>query len=745
MMGTCNNRVLPKIFGILLIASFLVLHTSAFSYRSIQDRGDTLGSSSTVNDETRLPTTKHQCQFCDKTFGTRNALFRHLNTDQSCSSEFLSFSDTTVRKDHSLSHPSMTKVSLFLKISYTLQFQRTFTGAPSDSSSESIDSVFRWRAGCKNPSDAHEIGQKVQEAIKLGLFDLFGGPNLEAAYGNTPNRDHISGKDWIVGTTQTSVANHRPLVLAQENGISSAADYLLVNLQMPQGEMEGCNEVDKLLTVARNYLGDDFETSSGSVYNLKILNGMRLPAGFAFHAEKECTQRVYHYLLPLSWLPDGALLESWCRNYDDQAKPAPPSDALARLREALQLAESTSIPNRKVRRRQSRSANYDSDLIATPNPHKNKKIRKGSASFDRKERIPWHNFGHVELRGDASPNQEPIWNVLDKARIKGFLLPSGFEDADETLVVLEFRGDNFVPGQIQSIVGTSVAVVHGWLPSDIFSMALSKAFLLETPSSPNNRLYCAGARFHSHESKLAAVMQNDDEGQVQTFEALEYDNPETALQATQAQVLERSGCFKSSAMDNDKQWLEELKHSISPRIKEAMLRLKEQHVGGSGTSIAIADSLPTLEECVQEQCAIVGRTTHDMTAPVQAYQRTLFLLRELITTGSWPETSMARSNVICEGDTQPRNNAGSFTVFNTEVPHNPLLNSMETIHQAHGTIEQKDVSKQSLPLGNQKFPELVESVFELEQVLIESGMLHQKACLDGSPTAVELAKVCPSS
>ncbi|KAL3935550.1 MAG: hypothetical protein SGBAC_008952 [Bacillariaceae sp.] len=747
-MATCKKLVLStdtlfRFSLYCLLVTLLFSPTSAFAHRPIPARGDTLIESAIADDATS-PTTEHQCQFCCKKFDSRNALFRHLKTDQKCSSEFLSLRDKIAGKENSQSYNFTRKQSLLLKISYSLQNQRDSANDSSGDSSNSKASAFCWKVGCENTSDAYEIGQKVQEAIEISLLDKFGGRKSETTTDDTQNKAHSSGPGLIIGTTQTSAANHRPSVLAQENGISSAADFLLANIRMPQGAGEGSIDVDNLMAASRILLGDDVKTSSGAVYNVTILNAMRLPKDFPFHAEKDCTQRVYHYLLPLSWLPDGSFLESWCQNYDDQSKPAPPSNALARLREALQLAESTSIPNRKVRRRQ-RSTN-DSDVMATPNQSVVKKIRKASASLNRKERIPWHNFGHVELRGDASPNQEPVWNVLDRARIKGFLLPSGFDQADETLAVLEFRGDSFVPGQIQGIVGTAVAVLHGWLPSDIFATALSNDFLLETPSAPKHRLYCAGARFHSHESKLVSMMQEEKEEKVQTFDVLEYGHPKTAWQATQEQVLQRLRSFGVSGMKNDKKWLEELQHSLSPRIKKAMVRLKEQNLVASRSSSLVADKLPTIKACVQEQWVTAGRTTQDDTALVQAYHRTLHLLREIVATGSWPETSMARSNVIREEctsssididstDLESRGrNGGSFTVFNMQVTCNPLLESITPTQESPDKKEEMNASQKSLPLGNQKFPDLVEAVFELERVLSESGMLWQRACLDGSLT-----------
>jgi hypothetical protein len=34
---------------------------------------------------------------------------------------------------------------------------------------------------------------------------------------------------------------------------------------------------------------------------------------------------------------------------------------------------------------------------------------------------PWHNYANLSLRMDASPNNEPVWRVVDWARIVNFI------------------------------------------------------------------------------------------------------------------------------------------------------------------------------------------------------------------------------------------------------------------------------------------------------------------------------------
>jgi hypothetical protein len=142
-----------------------------------------------------------------------------------------------------------------------------------------------------------------------------------------------------------------------------------------------------------------------------------------------------------------------------------------------------------------------------------------------------------------------------------------------------------------------------------------------------------------------------------------------------------------SAKEEDK-WLWDVRDTIAPRIK-AKLRadLAAQRKFGKELFEPGLESL----------------------APPE-FSRTISLLRGVTASGAWPETSVARSNVIRCEDIQTRSrtgHSGSFTVVNPKFL---------------GGVYSRGIGSDRLPQGNALFPDLVDSVFELEEVLSRSDI-----------------------
>ena len=508
-------------------------------------------------------------------------------------------------------------------------------------------------------SEARKVSTEVQNVVEKALLDLCGG-----------------GK--VMSCTQTSIASQRHHILSQEDGIASVGDFLVMSLRVPSFGTIETNFERKLLEKARTLLNDIEEDSIA----IKLLSCIQLSADINFHAEKDCTQRIYHYLLPLSWLPQGDELESWWLQNKDETvyskRPKPPSDSLRRLRDALRSAQSPAIPNRKIRRRMTKSEKETTGSSI----QKNTISTSRQGAFTNKERRPWHNFANTQLRGDASPNQEPVWRVLDKARIYSYMaFPDAERENNQTVVaILEFRGDDFVQGQIRSIVATALAITHGWLPTDTFGLALQKEIYLETPIAPKGRLYSAGARFHFYERKLKSEnMEND------IFYGSDEENNDVLKWIHENLIMQQ---LTNAKRDIEKEWLKTLEGEVAPRISHALK----------------ADSL-------------MEQSTTTPTEPIQdVYSTTLKLLRSIVASGAWPVTSTARAAVIREVPENERHElicrTGSFTVFNTKFDH--FLDTQS-----------------DLPLGNKNFPDLVEAVFELEEHLSTTTKLDQ-AGIDGT-------------
>jgi hypothetical protein len=87
-------------------------------------------------------------------------------------------------------------------------------------------------------------------------------------------------------------------------------------------------------------------TNTMQVERMKMMLGSEIK----LHSELGCTQRIYHYLVPLSWLPDGDLLQQWWKSSDkvlqsnkSMKKVQKPPESLRRFKAALRSAESVKV------------------------------------------------------------------------------------------------------------------------------------------------------------------------------------------------------------------------------------------------------------------------------------------------------------------------------------------------------------------------------------------------------------------
>jgi hypothetical protein len=152
---------------------------------------------------------------------------------------------------------------------------------------------------------------------------------------------------------------------------------------------------------------------------------------------------------------------------------------------------------------------------------------------------------------------------------------------------------------------------------------------------------------------------------------------ENVMKWLQDQLLREKDTEKS--VRQEEEWLKELQYNVALRIRD---KISSKRKAKDDTCTA-NDSKEELSQ-------------HFGIAP-EIYKRTLHLLRDIVDSGSWPETSVSRSGVIRrtgENENSP-GRSGSFTVFNPKI---------DAIFKDN-----------ALPSGNITFPELTEAAFELEE------------------------------
>ena len=350
---------------------------------------------------------------------------------------------------------------------------------------------------------------------------------------------------------------------------------------------------------------------------------------------------------------NGSELTTWWQTGEDAAvsgqilqKKQKPPPSLRRFKQLLRTAESSEVRSGE-------------DSLPQ------KRIALGRfGALGKKEKRAWHNFADPNLRGDASPNNEPVWRCVDRARVVDFATRA--DSGGDVCAVLEFKGDNFLQQQVRRIVGATVAMANGWLPDDFVVNSTRPDIIIGTPLAPPGRLYVADSRFHFEEMRTRGLSLFDCDVGGATIAPLDQRN---GIQWVKNKILDE--CNKDWVLSSEKKWLRDLEDKISPRI---------------------------LEQMTIQKCAIVRRpgSTFDGSTCPDLYQPVLLKLREIIATERWPETSVARSAVI--RNHVERKLKGSFTVVNPKFE--------KTVEAA-------------LPLGNFNFPDLVDSIFALEEKLSE--------------------------
>ena len=587
------------------------------------------------------------CSICGRPFASRNELFNHLKTDETCAA----VAGYDIVKGHEV------------------QTDRVALLVAYDSNDTTVSS--------------EQFGTYIRDAFDHGLA---------AKYAS-----NMTTSPSVQSYSQVTVPKCRHVSLAQEDGCSALGDVLVLSYNVPafasttlstqEVQTLRSKHMNDILRGANTYLDVTFKPT----HNIEVLSYCLLEPDSRLHAERGCTQRAYHYLFPLRWLPGGDDVAKWWlenqRELQDnnswseqqerqheknneprrhkrsfggvsggefRARKPPPNPSMRLLKEAMRGAESKELSGEEIE-----EANADDRRRVASG-------RFGALGF--KERRCWANYAASKLQGLASPSNEPVWKTLERARIVDFMSCSTSANGDEedVILILEFRGEDFIEESVRRIVGTTVAMAHGWLPNDFFGLSTRPDIIIETPLAPAGRLYFAGARFHFHE------LVRGGESLFEDFlgNALDGDLSITWANEMRRRMLDQV----LPAKDDEKQWVEELEQDVCPRIREELAKIEKASAN---------EALPV-------------RTSE---APVE-YTLTLHLLREIISSRQWPETSEARSRVIRD-DSQDCLR-GTFTVVNPRFRSGILVDGSSDFVP---------------PLANEVFPDLSIAVFELEKAL----------------------------
>ena len=629
------------------------------------------------------------CKYCSREFTSRNALFRHVRTDPVCCNKALveataSGSVDEVNRAIFLNSP---KRSVLLLVGYHYHCK------------QSNEIIGNTNTVSTTRSSSEQSANLLRKAFINALWELSG---LNKTISTTSSTSLLLLEEEMVTFTQASAVRHRHPALAQELNCDASGDVFMVNYRRDQSDVEDVIRLaNEMLLSSTDSEQQHSANNDEERMNVRVLASERISSEMNLHAESACTQRAYHYVLPISWLPDGdAAAEWWVRKV--QGEGVIYSEVLD--------AKTTRFG---VTRRE-----HVQGSIGPPSLQKLKRILKSLAIVDEsdfayqqkavgrfgslgiKDKRCLHNFADPALEGLASPNNSPVWRSIDRARTAEVTQSSELLDIlkalseaadigskivmkDHVFCVVELRGDSFLKQEARRIIGSVIAIVNGWLPEDFFSIATRPDVFIETPLAPEGFLYLAGARFDFNElamkRALFRVKREDMQRQLEWTKDI------------QQKIMTRR------AIKEEQVWLAELRDVVCPRIRNDLQRLADEEKQRKANLTLQNDICSSL-------------VANGLAPKPEMFNDTLFLLQDIVGTGKWPSTSSARSRIIRRIENEESGSlvkkSGSFTVVNTDI------------------FDSGD-SNNNTPLGNSLFPDLVKSVFELERKICELNKLKR--------------------
>lgn len=669
-----------------------------------------------------------QCQGCKRTFNSRNALFKHIRGDE----------EASMNCPIALQAKPMVEEEFLMTTVIRYGYYRERDGTPT-----SIHTTNEVVANMIHEAFSHHVNCFLgdENALNANENQKFGGRSQfrEGAIFSTTALSYSS-----------AAIMRQPALRQDEEVVAAASEVLSFNYRLRHKpttiarwkEYANSGKMQKHL---QNWLENESSLIQIQLHHLDAL----VPRSSKFYAERSATQRSYTFLLPVTWIlneaDDGrrsdAIVEvinwgnnlsrrskSHCRHdsrADGQKKMYSP-ECILQLKKSLKATESETVPNRRVRRRDERDrydddsvdGDTDDEVFSTDTPARLSHGRFGQ--LWRKEKKCWSNFS--SLTGMASsPGYEAVWRTMDRAKIVGVVDlqydnnasderdNESMEDALERLhIILEFKADGFVVGEIPRIISAVVAMTNRWLPQNFFDIATRPEVYMPTPPPPpslHRLYYFQSARYHFHELTSNAAGESGSSGKsfARTIQAAGSQSEHNWEEQLREKLRLGGGASSVINRRTMKEWLSELRDVVSPDLRRHVESFQAEHLIEQSQEADSVQDLPLIET----------------DAPMGAFSVTLDLLREVAENRLWPKTSEARSRVI-------KSPAGLLAnILATKKKAIASSFPGDSISSGSFTVINEGIwQSDELPLGNALFPELRKAVFKLEEEII-----HQSSSL----------------
>jgi tRNA pseudouridine(38-40) synthase len=333
---------------------------------------------------------------------------------------------------------------------------------------------------------------------------------------------------------------------------------------------------------------------------MHVMHIITLPDnGLNFHAESQCTQRLFEYVIPLEILVP---TDSESRNEQDTLCSKIDIDAdLSTRRGNRYCVMDIEFPG-----------DSDSSLLRIKYFRILKKVLK---LFGGKHHL--HNFA----TGGICPDDAIARRDTGRFYHKKLLVVE-----DREWAVFSVSGDAFLRGQVRKMLGLAIGVIRGWIPMEYAKHSLEANVMCDIPLVPGCGLYLAECKYDKWEAKYGVRI---DPRRIDAADTIPVD----------AWLSEVRACAMTMVNDvlQNGSWLSNFKNECmrvcAKKEVECKLLLREL----SSLPLRIGMGSTNNEE---------GSVTIWSENVTIAYARVLDLLRKASDSGLWPVSSQGRQKVI---------------------------------------------------------------------------------------------------
>ncbi|RYY87516.1 hypothetical protein EON63_03880, partial [archaeon] len=570
------------------------------------------------------------------------------------------------------------------------------------------------------------LGDKTSSVVEQAVFKaVYVVENGLESIDQIPNGGQEAVLDRLKGFSRGgSVLQRTSVLFSTEPTCHSLCDTFCF-----QTRPLGLKPIQTFVSELNKYLPDDIYIHHGYLLSNE--------AGSSFHAETECTQRRYEYLMPLHIIMPTAFI-------------TPPAQQVTRLSNFRNNANNPARSPMDLHF----PISTDDGQMRISYFRKLKEIFRVLTGDGRKD---VHNY----VTAGATPGMDTCYRKVDRIYHKSlFRLSSDGSDEGDSWVLLSVSGDTLLRGQVRRLLGMTLAVALDFLPLDYCKASFSSD-MIDVPALPGRALYLAECKYSNWEAKFTdfrldprrsastSTIKLHDE-----IEQLGLESPVMlAWQTRLHQHIARScrDVFNADFIEQFRaQCVEKLTkltvlQSLKNRLRSSMVEEFVQKFGvtdtscleevvvmvvdedtnatttadenahGSADSPILADN-GSSESAQEEQPVVPAKhsvreteaykkhkelltfitipITHDDCPAV--YREVLRLLRQADRSGLWPSSSTGRQQVIMPQTLLEQGGRGGSFSVGALPAHLPQ------------------------PKGNTLFPELVYASFTLERMLLPS-------------------------